>query len=140
MVRPKGLPMPIPPRFPVTAEDIDRVVARFYSAIREHPGLGPVFAVHITDWPTHEAKIAGFWRNAILYQASYDGNPMRAHREAGNVRPGMFDAWLALFDATLARELPEEPAKAWSVLAHKIGAGLRYGLVEVTRGGPPILR
>lgn len=60
---------PLPPRIDVTAEDITRVVTEFYAAIREHPGLGPVFAAHVTDWPAHEAKIAGFWRNAILLRA-----------------------------------------------------------------------
>lgn len=131
----------LPPRFNVTAEEIDRVVAVFYAAIREHPGLGPVFAAHVTDWPAHEAKIAGFWRNAILHERSYDGNPMEVHRRAGNVRPGMFDSWLGLFEAVLARELPPETAAAWSALAHRIGRGLRYGLVEnqTLPGGIPKL-
>lgn len=131
----------LPPRFNVTAEEIDRIVAVFYAAIREHPGLGPVFAAHVTDWPAHEAKIAGFWRNAILHERSYDGNPMEVHRHAGNVRPGMFDSWLGLFEAVLARELPPETAAAWSALAHRIGRGLRYGLVEnqTLPGGIPKL-
>ncbi len=131
----KETPVPAPPpRFAVTPEDIDRVVAEFYAAIRVHPGLGPVFAVHVTDWPAHEAKIAGFWRNAILYDRSYDGNPLQVHREAGNVRPGMFDTWLALFDSVLARNLPPGPAAAWSALAHRIGRSLRYGLTEEAEG------
>ncbi len=125
---------PLPPRLDVTPEEIDRVVADFYAAVRVHPGLGPVFAAHVTDWPAHEAKIAGFWRNAILYDRSYDGNPLQVHREAGNVRPGMFDTWLALFDSVLARNLPPGPAAAWSALAHRIGRSLRYGLTEETEG------
>lgn len=131
----------LPPRFPVTAEEIDRVVTAFYAAIRSHPGLGPVFAAHVTDWPAHEAKIAGFWRNAILFERSYGGNPLDVHRRAGNVRPGMFDAWLGLFDSVLARELAPEQAAAWSALAHRIGRGLRYGLVEsqTLPGGVPRL-
>ncbi|SPH16866.1 Group 3 truncated hemoglobin ctb [Defluviimonas aquaemixtae] len=131
----------LPPRFRVTPEEIDRIVAVFYAAIRAHPGLGPVFATHVTDWPAHEAKIAGFWRNAILYERSYDGNPMEVHRRAGNVRPGMFDAWLELFDAVLARELEPATAAAWSALAHRIGRGMRYGLVETATlpGGVPRL-
>ena len=95
-----------PPRFPVTPDQIARVVAEFYAAIRVHPGLGPVFAAHVTDWPAHEAKIAAFWRNAILWERGYDGNPMAKHIAAGDVRPAMFDPWLALFDSVLARELP----------------------------------
>lgn len=131
----------IPPRFPITEPQIDAVVTGFYAAIRQHPGLGPVFAAHVGDWPEHEAKIARFWKNAILFQRVYDGNPMEAHLKAGNVRPGMFEPWLALFDQTLNRELPAETAAAWSALAHRIGAGLRYGLVETSpRGQPPVLR
>lgn len=142
---PKGCRMPpaaaLPPRFAVTPEEIERVVADFYAAIRVHPGLGPVFAAHVTDWPAHEAKIAGFWRNAILFERSYDGNPLRVHRDAGNVRPGMFDIWLALFDSVLGRNLAPETAAAWSALAHRIGQSLRFGVVErtVLPGGVPKL-
>ncbi|MCB2094572.1 MAG: group III truncated hemoglobin [Rhodobacteraceae bacterium] len=132
---------PLPPRFAVTSAEIDKVVADFYAAIRTHPGLGPVFAAHVADWPAHEAKIARFWRSAILFERSYDGNPMAVHRQAGNVHPGMFDTWLALFDSILARDLAPETAAAWSALAHRIGRGLRYALVDVQTlaGGVPKL-
>lgn len=128
-------------KFDITPDDIARVVAAFYDAVRRHPGLGPVFAAHVTDWPAHEAKIAGFWRNAILGERSYDGSPMEAHQQAGNVRPGMFEPWLALFDATLQRELAPDQATAWSELAHRIGRSLRAGVTQRTRPGEvPILR
>ncbi|MGB7262683.1 MAG: group III truncated hemoglobin [Albidovulum sp.] len=132
----------LPPRFEIDADQIAHVVAEFYAAVRTHPVLGPVFAAHVTDWPTHEAKIAGFWRNAILHERSYDGNPMAVHQRAGNVRPGMFDAWLALFDSVLARSLAPQIAAQWSALAHRIGRGLRYGLVapQSLSGGIPKLR
>jgi hemoglobin len=132
----------IPPRFDITPEEIARVVTSFYEAIRRHPGLGPVFAAHVTDWPAHEAKIAAFWRNAILLERDYDGNPMQVHKDAGNVRPGMFEPWLGLFDSVLRRELRPDQAAAWSALAHKIGQGLRFGVTERLRGegGAPILR
>jgi hemoglobin len=133
---------PVPPRFPVTPEEIDRVVADFYAAIRAHPTLGPVFAAHVGDWPAHEEKIARFWRNAILMERCYDGNPMQVHRDAGNVRPGMFSPWLALFDSVLQRNLAPETAAQWSALAHRIGQGLRYGVTgsNADAGGVPILR
>lgn len=133
---------PLPPKIDITAEDIALVVTEFYAAVRQHPGLGPVFANHVTDWPAHEAKIAGFWRNAILYERSYDGNPLEVHRRAGDVRPGMFEPWLGLFDATLKRNLAPEKAAAWSALAHRIGRSLRAGVVdrETLPGGVPKLR
>ena len=131
----------IPPRFPISELQIDSVVAEFYGLIRQHPALGPVFANHVADWPEHEAKIARFWKNAILFQRVYDGNPMAAHLQAGDVRPGMFGPWLGLFDAVLERQLPPDTAAAWSALAHRIGAGLRYGLLDDgPRNQPPSLR
>ncbi len=134
--------MQIPPRFDITRPDIARVVTAFYELIRQHPNLGPVFAAHVTDWHSHEAKITDFWANSILHERSYDGNPLQVHRAAGNVRPGMFETWLALFDLTLRQELSPEQAEAWSALVHKIGRSLRAGVVEKTTktGGVPILK
>lgn len=120
----------IPPRFPITAEQIEATLAEFYACVRDHPGLGPVFARHVTNWPAHEEKIARFWRNAILYDRTYDGNPMLVHMAAGDVRSPMFDVWLGLFDSVLKRSLPAETAQAWSALAHRIGRGLRMGIAD----------
>jgi len=125
-----------PPRFPITDAQIILVVAEFYDAIRQHPGLGPVFAAHVTDWPAHEAKIAGFWRNAIRSERSYEGNPMRVHQQAGDVRPGMFIPWLGLFDTVLKRNLEPQTAAAWSALAHRIGESLMMGLMRWNQGVP----
>lgn len=134
-------PAPIPPRFDVTADQIQRTVAVFYRAVRLHPVLGPIFAAHVADWPAHEARIAAFWRNAILHEGLYNGSPMQAHRRAGDVRADHFTVWLALFDETLRRTLPPEPARAWSALAHRIGQGLRMGVGDVrpVGDGPPCL-
>ncbi|MGH1576856.1 group III truncated hemoglobin [Planktotalea sp.] len=128
-------------RFDVTAQQIRDVTTAFYAKVRQHPTLGPIFARHVTDWPSHEAKIAGFWRNAILLERSYDGNPMQAHKTAGNVFAKHFPIWLALFDETLLQMLPIETAQAWSALAHRIGRGLSMGLTPVSSAGdaPPKL-
>ena len=132
----------MPPRFDITRPEIERVVAAFYAAVRAHPGLAPVFAVHVDDWPAHEAKVADFWANAILHERSYDGSPMSAHVQARNVRPGMFSTWLDLFDSVLRTELRPDQAAAWSALAHRIGRSLRAGVVEreTLAGGVPKLR
>ena len=125
-------------RFEITAEEIAIVVADFYVEIRKHPMLGAIFASHVTDWPAHEEKIAAFWRNAILHEAGYSGNPMAVHKAAGNVRPGMFLPWLDLFDLVLQRNLRPDQAEAWSALARRIGKGLSYGLLDF--GGMPNLK
>lgn len=130
--------------FDITAADVDRVVDVFYARIRQHPDLGPVFAAHIQgdEWTPHEAKIASFWRNAILKERSYSGNPMQVHMLAGNVKPEHFAKWLGLFDQVLAEELPPATARSFSALAHRIGRGLKLGLEQFQRPAdqPPILR
>jgi hemoglobin len=131
---------PPPPRFMVTDAQIDAVIDEFYDVVRSHPSLGPVFAAHVHDWPAHEAKITRFWKNAIRHERVYDGNPMAVHKAAGNVRPGMFMVWLALFDRVLARNLPDEVAQSWSALAHRIGHSLMMGLMRFDDTGPPRLR
>ena len=126
----------------IARADIERVVASFYEAVRRHPGLGPVFAAHVSDWPAHEVKVAAFWANAILQERGYDGNVVAAHVSAGNVQPGMFSVWLSLFDTILRRELDEDQATAWSELAHRIGRSLRASVVdrETLPGGVPKLK
>jgi len=132
----------MPPRFPVTEQHIEQVMVKFYAAVRRNPTLGPIFSSHISDWPKHEAKIACFWRNAILFERSYDGNPMLAHMQAGNVRAEHFDIWLRLFEETLVSTLPKETAAAWSALAHRIGRGLKIGVQDINKpaDGVPSLR
>lgn len=128
-------------RFDISPEQIDDVVAVFYAAIRRHEVLGPVFGRHVADWPAHEVKIASFWKRAILQEPGYEGNPMQAHMQAGDVRAQHFPMWLALFDETLRRRLPADSAAAWSALAHRIGRGLRMGVEDLRDRppGPPLL-
>ena len=124
----------MPPRFPITADEIDAVVIEFYSRVREDETLAPVFFQSIPPitsvWAAHEDKIAAFWRNAILFERSYSGNPQQVHREKEAVEPEHFAVWLALFDKVLAEKLTPEQAEAWSTLAHRIGSGLRMGVVQ----------
>lgn len=134
------------PKFDITAEEIDALVAEFYARIRAHPGLGPIFAraIALEDgpaWRAHEAKIAGFWRNAVGIDRSYDGNPMRVHVENRDIHPGMFSTWLDLFARTAHDVLPEEKATRMRALAERIGAGMRYAVTErdTVRGAPPKL-
>lgn len=61
---------------------------------------------------------------------------------AGNVRPEHFPRWLELFDLSLKENIPEPMNEQWSVLAHRIGRGLSFGLHDIQRprGSTPTLR
>ncbi|OUS04324.1 hypothetical protein A9Q96_15360 [Rhodobacterales bacterium 52_120_T64] len=124
----------LPPRFPITAEEIDVVVTEFYARVREDETLAPVFFQSLPPlpkaWMAHEEKIASFWRNAILFERSYNGNPQKVHGEREAVEPEHFAVWLNLFDEVLKEKLCPEQAAAWSNLAHRIGRGLKMGVVQ----------
>ena len=117
---------------PITGEQIDHVVARFYARVRVHPVLGPVFNGRIAPeaWPAHEDKISRFWRNVILQERNYHGFPMRTHLQTPELKAPMFADWLGLFDEVLREELPADVAEAWSGIAHRIGKGMRIGVAD----------
>lgn len=132
---------------PVSAAEIDRLVASFYADIRRDPMLSPVFFEAIghdpVAWRVHEARIAGFWRNALqIERGAYDGNPMRVHRTLPGIRPQHFERWLELFAIAAGRVLEPAQAQAIHALATRIGQGLKMAVVH--SGGdpdaPPILR
>ena len=132
-------------KFAIQEREISDVVRIFYARVRQHETLGPIFRDAIGSdaraWETHEEKITAFWRNAILGDRGYSGNPMVVH--AGNpfIRAEHFPIWLGLFQKVLDECLEEEPAAAFSALVHRIGRGLSLGL-QTMRGSaddPPSL-
>ena len=133
------------PRIDVTGDQIDQVVQRFYARVRAHPKLGPIFFESLTRapdiWQAHEAKIGRFWRNALLREPVYDGNPMLVHAGISAIEPAHFDIWLGLFDEVLSETLPRGAAQSWSRLAHRVGRGLSMGLslARARAGGVPDL-
>ncbi|WP_039017182.1 group III truncated hemoglobin [Halocynthiibacter namhaensis] len=132
-------------RFPITPDEITRVMTRFYARIRLHPVLGPVFNGILGDdravWGEHEDKIAGFWRNALLREQSYSGNPMQVHLATPQILDEHFPLWLDLFEEVLTAELPPETAAAWGALAHRIARGFRMRMSEdrAPKDAPPQL-
>ena len=136
----------MPPRFAITPEQIATQMRAFYAGIRAHPVLGPVFMERIGNsaeaWNAHEAKIARFWRNAILHERSYDGRPQQVHMATKTVMPEHFPIWLDLFEETARRVLPAEVATPWAALARRIGAGMQMGVAQARapEGSVPELR
>ncbi|WP_172327770.1 group III truncated hemoglobin [Mangrovicoccus sp. HB161399] len=121
-------------------EDIDRLVAAFYARVRADAVLGPVFRRTIgTDdavWRRHEAKIAGFWRNALgLQVGAYSGNPQMAHIGNSDIMPEHFPIWLGHFRATADEVLTPEQADAIHGMASRIGRGMMMGVESARR--PP---
>lgn len=86
----------------VTEDFISDLVETFYTRVRAHPDLGPIFAKEIGDqWEPHLAKMKRFWSSIILRTNTYDGRPMPAHIKLVGVSQKNFAQWLELFQATL---------------------------------------
>ena len=133
-----------PDKSDIDRDDIARLVRAFYANVREHPRLGPIFHRHVgetdADWAPHLAKIEAFWSNVMLSGREYRGNPMQVHLGVPGIEKSDFDSWLALFDETAHNSLPAEKARAFSILAHRIGQSLWMGLQRArTSDGPPVL-
>ncbi len=133
-------------RFEMTSGDIDNLMTAFYAKIRKHDTLGSIFIRAIgegdAEWREHEAKIASFWRNAIMMDRSYMGNPMMAHMQNPEVQAEHFPIWLALFRETAFEVMDAEKAGNIANLADRIGQSLSFGIASARQNAdaPPILR
>jgi hemoglobin len=108
---------------------ISKLVDEFYSRVREHPHLGPVFNGAVHDWPEHLAKLKLFWQSVALNAGVYSGNPMRAHLKTKSIEPAHFGEWLHLFEQTLRDIAPsDEAVEYFMVRANRIGESLKTGL------------
>ena len=137
--------MPSMARFPIKESEVSDVVRIFYSRVRQHETLGPIFYKAIGSdaaaWEAHEAKIEAFWRNALLMDRAYNGNPMVVHAQNPSVHAEHFPIWLGLFQEVLDECLEEDLAAGFSALAHRIGRGLSLGLQTMRQSAdePPSL-
>jgi len=112
---------------------IARQVHTFYSRVREHPVLGPIFNAAIQDWDEHLAKLCDFWSSVLLMTGRFKGSPMAAHARRAEIHHEHFAIWLDLFDRTARETCPPAAAALFSEKAHMIGRSLSLGLA-VARG------
>lgn len=102
--------------------DIQLLVDSFYSRVREHAELGPIFNEKLADrWPEHLHKMYAFWATLLLAEYSYRGHPFEPHATLpiGEVH---FTAWLKLFRETL-NELFSGPIAEQALLRANMIAG-----------------
>lgn len=108
-------------------EEIAQLVDDFYSQIRQHPELGPIFNRHIDDWPTHLATMVSFWSSLLLKTADFSGSPMMKHAALPELSAGLFEQWLQTFKQTCQQQKNTELGqKAWE-FAQRIARSLWIG-------------
>lgn len=106
---------------------IERLVRLFYQRIQAEPVLGPIFAVRVTDWEHHIAKLSAFWSSVALMTGRYHGQPMRMHMDLP-VGGAHFDRWLELFEATATEVCPRAAAEHFVERARRIADSLELGI------------
>jgi hemoglobin len=112
---------------PLSTQDIERLVDRFYDRVRTDPILGPIFGAAVDDWVAHKRTLVSFWSSVMLGAGSYRGNPMAAHRPHP-IRSTDFDHWLALWSDTAEALLAPGHAALFKDRAARIARSLRHGL------------
>ena len=108
---------------------ISTLVDTFYTRVRAHPLLGPVFDVAISDWGPHLETMKDFWSSVALGTGRYSGRPVPAHAKHRHIQQYHFNLWLALFEQTL-RDTAATPEAAAFFLerANRIAQSLQFAL------------
>jgi len=102
---------------------LEQLLRHFYSDVRQHHVIGPIFNERIHDWPAHLAIIENFWARQTGGPSTYGGG-MGKHL-ALPIGPEHFAHWLGLWEFNCRKHLPSAPADEMIALAHQIAAHLQ---------------
>lgn len=112
---------------------LDRLLKHFYSDVRQHALLAPVFNGQIHDWPAHLETIASFWARLTGGPSQYSGQMPAKHMNLG-IGLSHFDAWLQLWRFNCSAYLEKTEAQEMISLAQEIGRRLQ-GILGVSLPG-----
>lgn len=89
-------------------EEVSMLVRTFYSKVREHETLGPIFNGIITDWEAHLERLTDFWEMVLLNSGPGAGkfSPVPVHKSVDrqvhqSLEQRHFGNWLELWFSTL---------------------------------------
>jgi hemoglobin len=111
-----------------------RLLHHFYSDVRQHRVLGPIFEQQIENWPEHIETLADFWSQVTGGPAKYFGGMLQRHIPLG-LREEHFQEWLRLWDINCRLWAPLECAPEMSAVARQIASRLRQfcGVTEPSK-------
>ena len=109
---------------------ISLLVDEFYSRIRAHDVLGPIFNEAIGNrWDAHLPRMKSFWASVALNTGTYSGKPVPAHQSLTAVQQSHFGIWLALFRQTLEDTAPSAEAVSYFMeRAERIAESLQLAM------------
>lgn len=102
------------------------LLQHFYSDVRQHEIIGPIFLRQIEDWSAHLEKILGFWTTVTGGPISYSGPMMMAHLKL-HLKPEHFEIWLDLWRRQCRIRLSSEHADEVIHIAETMADRLQGG-------------
>ncbi len=114
---------------------IQLLVETFYSKIRVHDDLAPIFNAIIRDWESHFELLTDFWETQLFLKRKYHGNPVSVHQEVddkmGNsITSEHFGLWLKVWFATIDELFAGETAWIAKNRAQKMSTMLFMKIYE----------
>lgn len=115
---------------PLTEVELREQVERFYEKVRADEALGPIFADHVADWPSHLDRLTDFWSSIMLTSGRYKGNPYAVHLPfSARLDTALFERWLVLWSETARELFADDIASRFEDKARRVANSLVAGLL-----------
>ncbi len=98
----------------------------FYSDVRQHQVIRPIFLHQIDDWPHHLEKILGFWTTITGGEPKYSGPLIQKHTNL-DLTPEHFEIWLDLWRRQCRIRLPVADAESLIGIAETMARRIQAG-------------
>jgi hemoglobin len=105
-------------------DGLARLLNHFYSDVRQHALIGPIFNKQIHDWPAHLEKIGSFWARLTGGPSGYSGQMPMKHLNLG-IEAQHFGAWLQLWTFNCRSHFQKTEAEEMICMAQEIGRRLK---------------
>ena len=108
---------------------ISELVEAFYTRVRSHAVLGPIFASKVVNWAPHLERMKDFWASIAIESGRFRGNPMLKHIAISGLSPAHFQMWLGLWDEAVADVVfNPEAVSLFRDRAQRIATSLQTGI------------
>ncbi|MCH7412725.1 group III truncated hemoglobin [Belliella sp. R4-6] len=118
-------------------EEVSCLVRTFYSKIRIHASLGPIFNGIVEDWEEHLERLTDFWEMVLLQTGPGAGkfNPVPVHKAVDkkvdhSIEQKHFGNWLELWFETLDENFVGNHADYAKEHARKMAHILFFRIME----------
>ena len=118
-------------------KEVSHLVRTFYSKIRIHTSLGPIFNGIVHDWEEHLERLTDFWEMVLLQTGPGAGkfNPVPVHKAVDRqidhaIEQKHFGNWLELWFETLDENFSGNQADYAKEHARKMAHILFFRIME----------